>query len=801
MEEKIYLKAAAKLVYQLGEQLIENELVALLELIKNSYDADSTTSRVIVNTEEITPYGRGKIIIKDNGHGMLPSILKNSFFKISTSFREKNRYSFKFNRQVLGEKGLGRLSFQRLGYFVRIITKPDLEILKNLITQYDLEILKKYKAFELIIDWTKLDDTLELNEVSAIIKGLTDDKELGNSGTIIEILGIRNLEFWNSDKGNVETLVKEIYKMNSPFSTQEADKFKIIFRLNETLYRNDEVDEKLLEKLADNKIEFEVKNLVLKIRINYSYKHLLSLLQRNAKSFENFKLLKADEEGLKSLLCDQIEIDLTNEDEKDYIKYIKKLNLKKINGNYADPGDFKGKIYNVRFTNENKSDITEILQEESLNSIQNSREFKRIWDLIKGLYIYRNSFRVLPYGNQGMDWAGFDTYAKTVKYMPYEYKSILGYIILSGKKCRNLKEQTNRQGFILDEYGENFINIIKQVLVTIVCDRYVSLREGFSLKSQNIKSNILESKNGLLKLEKIVSSREELDKNIFEVKNMIKIGERISKVEPLLEQIEKIEEVVEKYSKELSQDRKILNLKKEEMSLLIPMVGQSIIVESMTHEFTRIASNITMYAKQSLEEFEKIKLENLNLKKWQKSILNEILFLKNQLNHIEPTYNKRIKEKTKINLKEFLEEMYLDDSPMAEKAKKLKINVKIIGEDFTINANKGELITIFDNLFLNSLYWVNIHDKEREIKIEIKPKGEVIFEDTGCGIAEEYRTLIFNPFFTLKPDGRGLGLYIVEGLLREMDAYIKLSSSVNSENRLNKFIIKFEKIEQNFVLF
>lgn len=801
MEEKIYLKAAAKLVYQLGEQLIENELVALLELIKNSYDADSTTSRVIVNTEEITPYGRGKIIVKDNGHGMLPSILKNSFFRISTSFREKNGYSFKFNRQVLGEKGLGRLSFQRLGYFVRIITKPDLEILKNLMTQYDLEILKKYKAFELIIDWTKLDDSLELNEVSAIIKGLDDDKELGNSGTIIEILGIRNLEFWNSDKGNVETLVKEIYKMNSPFSTQEADKFKIIFRLNETLYRNDEVDEKLLEKLADNKIEFEVKNLVLKIRINYSYKHLLSLLQRNAKSFENFKLLKADEEGLKSLLCDQIEIDLTNEDEKDYIKYIKKLNLKKINGNYADPGDFKGKIYNVRFTNENKSDITEILQEESLNSIQNSREFKRIWDLIKGLYIYRNSFRVLPYGNQGMDWAGFDTYAKTVKYVPYEYKSILGYIILSGKKCRNLKEQTNRQGFILDEYGENFINIIKQVLVTIACDRYVSLREGFSLKSQNIKSNILESKNGLLKLEKVVSSKEELDKNIFEVKNMIKIGEKISKVEPLLEQIEKIEEVVEKYSKELSQDRKILSLKKEEMSLLMPMVGQSIIVESMTHEFTRIASNITMYAKQSLEEFEKIKLENLNLKKWQKSILNEILFLKNQLNHIEPTYNKRIKEKTKTNLKEFLEEMYLDDSPMAEKAKKLKINVKIIGEDFTINANKGELITIFDNLFLNSLYWVNIHDKEREIKIEIKPKGEVIFEDTGCGIAEEYRTLIFNPFFTLKPDGRGLGLYIVEGLLREMDAYIKLSPSVNSENRLNKFIIKFEKIEQNFVLF
>ena len=57
--EKMNLTASARLIMQLGEQLIEDELIALLELIKNAYDADANNVDVVIDTNTITPYGRG----------------------------------------------------------------------------------------------------------------------------------------------------------------------------------------------------------------------------------------------------------------------------------------------------------------------------------------------------------------------------------------------------------------------------------------------------------------------------------------------------------------------------------------------------------------------------------------------------------------------------------------------------------------------------------------------------------------------------------------------------------------------
>lgn len=57
------LTASARLIMQLGEQLIEDELVALLELIKNAYDADANNVDVDINTNVITPYGKWNSIV------------------------------------------------------------------------------------------------------------------------------------------------------------------------------------------------------------------------------------------------------------------------------------------------------------------------------------------------------------------------------------------------------------------------------------------------------------------------------------------------------------------------------------------------------------------------------------------------------------------------------------------------------------------------------------------------------------------------------------------------------------------
>ena len=94
--EKMNLTASARLIMQLGEQLIEDELVALLELIKNAYDADANNVDVVIDTDTITPYGVGRIEIKDDGNGMIPSIVRNSFLRLSTSFKVNAPYPVPF---------------------------------------------------------------------------------------------------------------------------------------------------------------------------------------------------------------------------------------------------------------------------------------------------------------------------------------------------------------------------------------------------------------------------------------------------------------------------------------------------------------------------------------------------------------------------------------------------------------------------------------------------------------------------------------------------------------------------------
>ena len=77
------LSISTRIISQLGEQLISDEIVALMELIKNSYDADATKVTINVDTKAETSYGIGRIEIKDNGNGMTPYIIEKGFLRIS----------------------------------------------------------------------------------------------------------------------------------------------------------------------------------------------------------------------------------------------------------------------------------------------------------------------------------------------------------------------------------------------------------------------------------------------------------------------------------------------------------------------------------------------------------------------------------------------------------------------------------------------------------------------------------------------------------------------------------------------
>src|SRR5206468_8448360 len=77
------LRPRARLIQAIGEDLISNPIIALIELIKNSYDADATS--VIIEFEPPLKQGQGAIVVKDDGQGMSLAILESSWMQPATA--------------------------------------------------------------------------------------------------------------------------------------------------------------------------------------------------------------------------------------------------------------------------------------------------------------------------------------------------------------------------------------------------------------------------------------------------------------------------------------------------------------------------------------------------------------------------------------------------------------------------------------------------------------------------------------------------------------------------------------------
>ena len=104
-------KVSGNLIKKLGEESITNKNIAILELIKNSYDANSSKVDLIlenINTKD------AKIKISDNGDGMTNNDLENKWLNIATS-NKAEKSTKPQGRTTVGEKGIGRLSSESLG--------------------------------------------------------------------------------------------------------------------------------------------------------------------------------------------------------------------------------------------------------------------------------------------------------------------------------------------------------------------------------------------------------------------------------------------------------------------------------------------------------------------------------------------------------------------------------------------------------------------------------------------------------------------------------------------------------------
>ncbi len=210
--KSLKIRPYARLLTMLGEQLIKNERIALVELIKNSYDADADWVKVsFVNFGsefEITPESR--IIIEDNGVGMNEEIIEKHWLNPATPVKKlikKQTETTRKGRVIQGEKGIGRFAILKLGRKIQIISRAEGEDVENVInydfSKYDDEFLTDNgKQKDLYID--DLEVTLQQRTPEVIVES---EIKMGirkivrsPKGTRIEISGIKGS--WSEKKSS-----------------------------------------------------------------------------------------------------------------------------------------------------------------------------------------------------------------------------------------------------------------------------------------------------------------------------------------------------------------------------------------------------------------------------------------------------------------------------------------------------------------------------------------------------------------------------------------------------------------------
>lgn len=229
-----YFRVSANLLRLIGQELVASDEAAVLELVKNAYDANART--VTIAIEPVSERRVGFIRIQDDGEGMSRKDFDHLFMAAAYSERPEEASSAK--RVPTGEKGIGRFAASRLGSRLTVLTRAAAHESKVLKIDFDWKKFqdKKRDFDQISIPWEEVSSNLLLR---------------GQTGTVLEVTGLHSA--WKPDR--IEKLKASLAELLDPF--QKASDFKIVFDVTGSEKLSGPVIQKPLTG-ADLDLEFRV---------------------------------------------------------------------------------------------------------------------------------------------------------------------------------------------------------------------------------------------------------------------------------------------------------------------------------------------------------------------------------------------------------------------------------------------------------------------------------------------------------------------------------------------------------------
>ena len=413
-ETPVRFKPRARLLLQLGDQLIKNESIALVELVKNSYDADANIVNIYM--ENVDDPRKGIIIIEDDGFGMSPEIVENVWLEPGADFKsllvKQNKPSPKYKRLPIGEKGIGRFGVHKLGGTIELTTRA-----------------KGCNEVYVKIDWSEFDSYKYLNEVP--IKIIERSEPIlfkgTKTGTTILISNLRKK--W--ERGIAREVKRSITALASPF--EENDSFKPSF---EILDKPGWFDGLLNWK--------DVKEYAL-----FRFKAVLE-----GSSITEFKY-----EFIPWASMTKIKSKTVTESDP-LIETLKSLKYSDEEGKVHSINLSENKIGKVTFEGYVFDQDPFILK----MGVADKDGFKKYLKSNGGVRVFRDKLRVYDYGEPENDWLGLDYRRFQQPAKRISNNNILSAVSLVREDSGDLIEKTNREGFVENKAYHDLRNSLLHVI-------------------------------------------------------------------------------------------------------------------------------------------------------------------------------------------------------------------------------------------------------------------------------------------------------------------------------------------------
>lgn len=830
------LRVGAHVLVQLGSELVTDVEQALLECVKNAYDADSPGCRIIIDTEatgaldETAPASellkfnlpaenvavrfeteegrqlrknhaddelvrrtleyRGRISIEDTGVGIPFENLSKSWLVISASLKRGDEDGPKkktaLGRTPLGDKGLGRLGTMKLG---------DILLVESA-TAATAEISSAW------FRWADCEKARTVDEIP--VKLSRNPNGQGFKGTRVSVLGVRDLQEWKR-KDRLSEITRSMARLISPF--EAATTFPVTVQLDVGEQSLALVTEELLSRaMADFSFKWQTVDgkpgLTVRARLRrrlLTSQRTRALRDRTARVFEQdggkaFAEYLKNSPRLKGY--DETRIDAEGAWFAEVEHHFDGTQLMaKQEHTFENPGPFSGAFYFFHFVGDD--------EEESGAATGTGASLQAVRDLA-GISILRDGFQVR---NRG-DWLGLSvgmTSGSTYNLRP---ENTLGYFALSGERNYKLVEKSDREGFVDNAAYRGFLNLARTcrdfangaiVAVRRSLDEYDKKLHPKDGAKGKTSSGDLERVGSMaaatLEVGKLAEALSDELKNLGDAADAD--PERRERVAALTDQLVQVASqsidtgdtpavLVDRIEREINDGR-------ERSAALVESAAIGLASRGLMHELRAHLAEIR-HRVTSLErsgELGRDAVVHLT------AIRRSCTAIAQAAAQVDPMMPRSRDLKSNFDVLEIVRSYFEQRAGVFSST---DIDVEVGGQSLMVRMNSARLLQTLDNLTRNSIFWLGQLPKGRKKKIEvIVSSSGLIFSDTGPGVDPIVEETLFDLFVTSRhheEGGQGLGLFISSELLALESASIALLPERNKRGRKYRFVIDLSAVRQ-----